>query len=904
MPFSTKLDLQKHITYLTLAACTLWTLIISTSLIWNIQHEYEDTKELALSTARANFFKDQSFRLWASQKGGIYVSPSQRTQPSPYLAHLPDRDLVAHDGRKLTLMNPNFMMREIMEDYAELYGIKGRIVGIVTLNPKNRADPWEEKAIHAFSAGTTQEMIEDSEIDGKPYLRMIRPMIMTPDCMKCHGHLGFKVGDVRGAVGVSVPLDEYIQQARTAAINLSITHGGIWLIGLTGIAFTTHRSRQRAKEREKSLDELQLSACAFENGLQAVLITDAAGVILRVNPMFSEITGFSAQEAVGRTPRILQSGRYDSEFYQVFWLHLMQDGRWDGELWNRRKNGEEFAALENISAVRGTSGEIRYYVAMFQDISERKRNHDALQRAYGENRAITEAIHDNLYMLDESGRLVWWNKRMQEVTGLSEETLKGRDGVEFFIEEDRTMVQAAIRACFETGYADVQARMITAAGPVYYHYNGVRILDEQGHVIGITGAGRDISERKEAEAQINRLNQELEQRVEERTAELLAAKLEAERANHAKSDFLSSMSHELRTPLNAILGFSQLLKFSTNLSQEELDNVDEILKGGRHLLELINEVLDLARIEAGNLDFSLEPLSCQEIAQECLDLLQPLKERYQVSLQAMFPDDAHLYVMADKTRLKQVLLNLLSNAFKYNRPSGSVTLRIETVAPDKVRWVVQDSGIGIPSKRQADLFQAFNRLGADQMEIEGTGIGLVISKRVAEAMGGAIGFESTYGVGSTFWIELPRSRDNGKIALTPQHADLATADPAATVHTMLYVEDNAANVKLMETFIKLLPNLRLITAHNAELGLQLASAHHPDLVIMDINLPGMNGYDALQQLNAMEETRDIPVIALSANAMEKDIAKGKASGFYDYLTKPIEISLLMKAIQGALNRTE
>lgn len=903
MPFSTKFNLQNRITYFTLVACALWTLIIGTSLIWNIQHEYADTQELALSTARANFFKDQAFRLWASQKGGIYVPPSHKTQPSPYLAHLPDRDLVANDGRKLTLMNPNSMMREITEDYAELYGIKGRIVGIVTLNPKNRADPWEEKAIHAFSAGTTKEMVEDSEIDGKPYLRMIRPMTMTQDCLKCHGHLGFKVGDVRGAVGVSVPLEEYNQQAKASAINLSITHGGIWLIGLTGIAFTARRSRQRTEEREKSLDELQLSACAFENGLQAVLITDPAGVILRVNPMFSEITGFSAQEAVGKTPKILNSGRHDSEFYKTFWLHLIQDGRWDGELWNRRKNGEAFAALENISAVRGPNGDIRYFVAMFQDISERKRSHDALQRAYGENRAITEAIHDNLYMLDESGRLVWWNKRMQDVTGLSEEALRGRAGATFFIEEDRAMVQTAIRACFETGYAEVQARMITAAGPVYYHYNGVRVLDEQGHVIGITGAGRDISESKEAEARINQLNQELEQRVEERTAELLAAKLEAERANHAKSDFLSSMSHELRTPLNAILGFSQLLQFSSNLTQEELDNVDEILKGGRHLLELINEVLDLAKIEAGHLDLSLEPLDCGEIAQESLNLLQPLKERYQVSLQAILPD-AQIYVLADKTRLKQVLLNLLSNAFKYNRPNGSVTLRIETVAPDKVRWIVQDTGIGIPPERQANLFQAFNRLGVDQVEIEGTGIGLVISKKVTEAMGGTIGFESAYGTGSTFWIELPCSRDSGDIAITHQQTDLAAADPSATVHTVLYVEDNTANVKLMESFIKLLPNLRLITAHNAELGLQLASAHLPDLVIMDINLPGMNGYDALHQLNAMEETRHIPVIALSANAMEKDIAKGKASGFFDYLTKPIEISLLMKAIQGALNRAE
>lgn len=763
MPSNTKPGLQKRISYYSVLACVLWTVVIGTSLMWNIKHEYDVTKELALTTARANFFKDQAFRFWASQKGGIYVSPSARTQPSPYLAHLPDRDLVAHKGRKLTLMNPNFMMREIMEDYADLYGIKGRIVGIVTLNPKNRADPWEEKAIRAFAAGTSKEMIEDSEIDGKPHLRMIRPMMMSEDCMKCHGHLGFKVGDVRGAVGVSVPLDEYNKQADAAAQNLSATHGGIWLLGLTGIAFTTRRTRQRMIEREKSLDELQLSDCAFKDGLQAVMITDPSGVILRVNPMFSEITGFSAQEAVGQKPKILSSDRHDKAFYMAFQQSLLDAGRWEGELWNRRKNGEVFAVYENISTVCGPTGEIRYYIALFQDITERKRSNEALQRAYGENRAITEAIHDSLYMLDISGNLVWWNKRLQEVTGLPADALKGRAGVEMFIEEDRAMVQSAIRASFETGYAEVEARKITAAGPAYYHYNAVRVFDEQANVIGITGVGRDISERKESEARIKQLNQELEQRVDERTAELLAAKLEAERANRAKSEFLSSMSHELRTPLNAILGFSQLLKLSSNLSQQELDNVDEVLNGGKHLLELINEILDLAKIESGKIDFSLETLDCQQIAKECLEMMQPLKQRYQVHLHAEFTDDADTYVTADKTRLKQVLLNLLSNAFKYNRPGGSVRLSIENVAQDKVRCVIMDSGAGITLERQTDLFQAFNRLGAEKMEIEGTGIGLVICKQLVEAMGGRIGFDSTIGIGSSFWIEFPRSGDNGKM---------------------------------------------------------------------------------------------------------------------------------------------
>lgn len=882
------------------SAIALWTVVLGASLAWNISHEYATAHELALNAARANFFKDQASRFWASKKGGVYVFPSERTQPSPLLAHLPDRDLTTTDGRKLTLMNPNSMMREIMEDYADIYGVKGRIVGIVTLNPKNRADPWEEKAIHAFSAGK-QEVIEESSIEGKPYLRMIRPMVMTQDCMKCHGNLGFKVGEVRGAVGVSVPLEEYNRQVLQNAQHQATTHGGIWLLGLTGIAFIARRTRQRLEEREKSLDELKLSACAFKDGLQAVMITDPDGVILRVNPMYSVITGFSAEDAIGRKPNFYKSRRHDTAFYQEFWRSLKQTGRWEGEFWNVRKNGEEYASQESISTVYDPNGKPRFFVAMFRDVTEQKRNQEILQRAYGENRAITQAIHDPLYMLDESGCLVWWNKRMEEVTGLTAETLQGRPSPDFFVPEDHRLVANAIRLCLESGYAEVEARMITLTGPVYYHYNGVRVLDEAGKLLGIAGVGRDISERKQTEEKIQQLNQELEQRVEARTAEFLAAKLEAEKANQAKSEFLSSMSHELRTPMNAILGFSQLLRLSPHLDRDEQESLDEVLKGGKHLLELINEVLDLSKIEAGLIDLSMENIPCREIANECLKLLQPLKEHHAVTLQLEFDLAAQAHVRADRRRLKQILLNLLSNAIKYNRPDGSVTLRVALSSPATVRWSVQDTGIGIPADRQDDLFQAFHRLGDNQLKVEGTGIGLVITKRAAEAMGGHIGFESTAGVGSTFWVEFPLSHATGEvIANAAEHPAPQLSSTTTDRHIVLYVEDNAANVRLMESIVKLLPNLDLLIAPNAELGLQMAQTQRPSIIIMDINLPGMDGFEALSQLRSIPATRSIPVLGLSANAMASDVSKGKAAGFFDYLTKPVEVEQLIKAIQSAL----
>jgi PAS domain S-box-containing protein len=894
--------IRRRLSNFTWLAIALWTLALVSVLVWNIRQEYANFRQQAVTTARANFFKDQAVRLWASQKGGIYVTPSERTPPSPYMAHLPDRDLTAQNGRKLTLMNPNYMMREIMEDYASLYGIKGRIVGIVALNPKNRADPWEEKAILAFSAGAT-EVMEESLVDGRPYLRLIRPMIMTEDCMKCHGHLNFKVGDVRGGVGVSIPLETYNAAAYDRAATLAATHGGIWFIGLAGIGLVSRRTRLWLEEREKDVDELRLSACAFNDGLQAVMITDPDGRILRVNQRFSDITGYVSDEAVGLTPAILKSGRHDSRFYAGFWQSLKQTGRWEGEFWNRKKSGDLFAVLESVSAVRDENGKVRYFVSMFQDITERKRDQETIMHAYGENRAITEAIHDSLYMTDPQGRLMWWNKRFEQVTGLSRADLSGMASPDIFVAEDRVLAANGIRDVLDTGYAEIEARLITPAGPVYYQFNGVRIRDEDGNVAGIAGVGRDISERRQTEERFRLLNLELEDRVEARTAELAQAKLQAETANRSKSEFLSSMSHELRTPMNAILGFSQLLELSRNLDPEEKRHVDEILKGGKHLLELINEVLDLARIEAGRMDLHIVPVDCRDVTDECASLMEPLLMRFGISLKVEYQAAEQICVSADRTRLKQALLNLLSNAIKYNRPDGSVTVRVMPAGPGGMRWEVQDTGQGIPPDRQNEIFQSFHRLGADRFEVEGTGIGLVISKNVVEAMGGVIGFISTYGVGSVFWIEMPRAPGDTNHPGRDPAGTTAHSAPAPVIpkrHTLLYVEDNPANVRLMESIVSRLPDYRLLTAANAEDGLVLARTHLPDLILMDINLPGMSGYEAMKKLRETEETRHIRVLALSAFAMSEDSAKGKAAGFHDYITKPIDIERLSTAIRMAL----
>ncbi|MGG7604677.1 ATP-binding protein [Massilia sp. BKSP1R2A-1] len=429
-----------------------------------------------------------------------------------------------------------------------------------------------------------------------------------------------------------------------------------------------------------------------------------------------------------------------------------------------------------------------------------------------------------------------------------------------------------------------------------------------------TQTAREAAERSRAQQEVMRLNEQLEQRVDERTlqlalanAELANAIEEARSANQAKSAFLSSMSHELRTPLNAILGFAQILTSDSLPStlEQKKEFANHILKSGRHLLTLINEILDLAKVESGTVTLSMEPVALADTLQETRTMVEPIAAARGVRV--LYPDVPGAVVLADRTRLKQVLLNLLSNAVKYNREAGAVVLSCEQVGPTRIRLSVQDTGVGLDAEQVASLFQPFNRLGQEGGQQEGTGIGLVVTKRLVELMGGEIGVTSSPGVGSVFWIELATTAPLAPHA--PEGADEQPEDvqtlPSGggsllNPHLILYVEDNPANLRLVEEIVRFRRDLRLLSAPDGHMGLSLARAHQPELILMDLNLPGMSGIEVLRQLRADPVTSNIPVIALTANAMQRDIERGQAAGFNRYLTKPIDIDRFTEAINSTL----
>jgi PAS domain S-box-containing protein len=427
------------------------------------------------------------------------------------------------------------------------------------------------------------------------------------------------------------------------------------------------------------------------------------------------------------------------------------------------------------------------------------------------------------------------------------------------------------------------------------------LRDAQNAIIGYLLIGTDNTARKLVEAE----RAQLYKALQDKNAELESAKAVAEKANLAKSNFLSSMSHELRTPLNAILGFAQLLESGAPPpTATQIIRLHQIIKAGWYLLDLINEILDLAVIESGKLSLSLEPLSLSDVLLECQAMIGPQAQQRGINIDFAKVDPTW-FAHADHTRVKQALINLLSNAIKYNRDHGMVEVKCTAISPERVRISIRDSGAGLPPEKLAQLFQPFNRLGQETGAEEGTGIGLVVTKQLVELMGGSIGVASTVGVGSEFWIELIRDVMPQLAAEHAMAAELAPqAHENAALRTLLYVEDNPANLMLVEQIIEGHPHVRMLSARDATLGIALARAHLPEVILMDINLPGLSGSQALKILHEDPVTAHIPVLAISANAMPRDIKKGLEAGFFRYLTKPIKVNEFMQALDMALELAE
>ncbi len=679
---------------------------------------------------------------------------------------------------------------------------------------------------------------------------------------------------------------------------------------------TDNTARKQAEEALLKAGALQ--SAIFNSANFSSIATDAKGVIQIFNVGAERMLGYTAAEVMNKiTPADISdpqeviaraeelSLELDTPITPGFEALVFKASRGIEDIYELtyiRKDGSRFPAVVSVTALRDEQDAIIGYLLIGTDNTARKQieaEQMQLSQRLRDNqfytRSLFESNIDAIMTTDPAGIITDVNKQMEVLTGSTRDELIGAPFKNHFTDPDRAekSTKQVLREKKVTNY-ELTARARDGKETVV-SFNATTFYDRDRKLQGVFAAARDITERKR-----------LDQVLHEKNLELESARSVAEKANLSKSEFLSSMSHELRSPLNAILGFAQLLESGEPPpTAAQKGSVGQILKAGWYLLELINEILDLALIESGRLLLSLEPMSLDDVMVECREMIEPQAQKNGIRLS--FPQfECSSFVHADRTRVKQVLINLVSNAIKYNRAGGAVDVTCSVTGEKRIRISVHDTGEGLSAEKIAQLFQPFNRLGQEARSEPGTGIGLVMSKRLVELMEGKIGVESSVGAGSVFWFELNLSAEpqfalDVAEPITPHHAHV---QHGTAPRTLLYVEDNLANMQLVEQLIERRPDLRLLSAGDAILGIALARTRQPEVILMDINLPGMSGIQALEILRDDPLTAHIPVLAISANAMPHDIRKGLEAGFLRYITKPIDVIEFMEALDMALERAE
>ncbi|MFZ6655962.1 PAS domain S-box protein [Undibacterium sp. TJN19] len=673
--------------------------------------------------------------------------------------------------------------------------------------------------------------------------------------------------------------------------------------------------------REVLLKMGALQDAIFNNPNFSIIATDAHGVIQIFNVGAEHMLGYDAADVVNvMTPTAISdadelvaraaalSVEFDTPVATGFDALIFKAARGledIHELTYLRKDGARLQAIVSVSALRDAQEKIIGCLLIGTDNTARKQveAEQALldQRLRDQQfytRSLIEANIDALISTDMNGIISDVNHQMEALTGRTREELIGAPFKNYFTDAEEA--ELAIKRALTSGkVSNYELTALAKDGKeTLVSYSASTIYDRDRKLQGVFSSARDVTEYKQFEQKLQNSNDELE-----------FAKAVAEKANLAKSEFLSSMSHELRTPLNAVLGFAQLMASDVPApSLKQKMSIDQILQAGWYLLRLINEILDLAMIESGKVSMSKESILLIEVLQDCQDMIEPQAQKRGIKMH--FPSiELPLYVSADRTRLKQVMVNLLSNAIKYNRLEGAVNVEYTMVGENRIRICVNDEGAGLTPEQLTQLFQPFNRLGQDAGNEEGTGIGLVVTKQLIELMGGAIGVDSHVGIGSVFWIEMNLA--SAPAVVNEGMDGDATINPSKTqkmdlsaFRTLLYVEDNPANLALVEQLVGRRSDLKLLTATDAHLGIRSAQVNQPDVILMDINLPGLSGFGALRILHADPQTAHIPVMALSANAMPRDIEKGLDAGFFRYLTKPIKVNEFMDALDVALHHAK
>ncbi len=881
-----------------------WTLVI---LLFSYQTSRQIdyfAQKIAITTATSNLQKDQAFRLWAASHGGVYVPVTPTTPINPYLKYLPARDITLPDGTHLTLMSPAYMSRQLNEQFHEKYGITGRLTSLKPLRPANRPDPWEEKALLSFEQGK-KEVLEFTQINDAPYLRLMRPVLTTESCLKCHGHQGYKVGDVRGGVTIAQPITDILALKGKITLKQVALKVIIWFIGAILILKQGYKSIQSKRKTENALKQLQQERDIFMRGpvMTFTWKNDVHRTIEQVSSNAFDILGYSSNELLDGT--ISFSSLIHPDDLERVKTKLTRACTGKEQSFTHKpyrlmgKDGETIWIEDHTTLIYNDDNDISHFQGYLINISGSMAIAEELRDSKERLELVIQGANLGTWDWDIKKGTVLFNERWANMLGYSLAELKPH----FSTWEERIHPDEIAKI----------KQMLTphshGQGPVYITEH--RLKHKNSHWIWVLNVGR-IFKRDEEGRPLHAVGIHLDiTKQKEAEQALIKAKEIAESANRAKSSFLSNMSHELRTPLNAILGYTQLYLQDDSLSPKQKDGIKIIQESGEHLLQLINDILDLSKIEAGKIELVETEFQLEQFIQAIINIVQIRADAKGLTFTYQPGENLPTFIKTDALRLRQILLNLLDNGIKFT-DHGHCTLKINAlISPQHTlfTFTIEDSGAGIAADMQEHIFKPFQQTGERSRYAEGSGLGLAICRELLEQMNGTLQLTSPInpqpppgeGVGSRFTVTLNFVTINKEetTAITKAQVTGYSTNNGDLKH-ILIVDDNESNRTVLRDTLTSLG----FSTKEAEDGSEVLACcreFKPDLILMDLKMTTMDGFTATKQLKNHPDYKHIPVIAITASRCTKELNQRCLDhGFSDLITKPFYTVNLVESIATQL----